>query len=297
MAAAGLPAWNLGDWSESRNEAERALEVLRAHCPEAVWESTLAYATFLRSLFYQGEIGEICRRVPELVEDAHSRGDLFCANVLLVTGGYIYYLAMDRPDQARQQMEHQLQDWEAHGFHSTRNAARLGLVETALYEGDSETAWRIAHQRQTLLLRLAVSRASTFSVYLLSQRGRSALARAVADSSNRKKLLDAVRRNADAIAKQPMSYAQALAGLLRAGAFSVGGEHDSALRCLTECEQAFYDCGMAMHAAVCRLRHGQFTGGETGSALAREAEEALRSRHIVNPARLAAMLAPGAWDK
>ena len=33
---------------------------------------------------------------------------------------------------------------------------------------------------QTLLLRLAVSRAPTFSVYLLSQRGRSALARAVA---------------------------------------------------------------------------------------------------------------------
>jgi hypothetical protein len=262
-----------------------------------VWESTLAQATFLRSLFYLGDIPEICRRVPELVENANARGDLFSASVLMVTGGYLYYLAIDRPDYARQHIETNLRDWEAHGFHSRMQTARLGLVETALYVNDCETAWKLAHQRQTMLLRIAQRRATTFFVYLLSQRGRSALACAVAQPERRDEFLRASLSNAKTIARCRLPYAQPLAGLLMAGAASVQDDRAEAVRLFSQCEGEFERCGMAMHAAVCRLRRGQISGGESGRELVLSTERTLASLQIANPARIAGMLAPGRWNE
>jgi hypothetical protein len=291
--AGGVIAWNSGEWKAGRAESESALEILRTRCAGAVFESKMAEVVLLRCLFYLGEIAEINRRVPELVENARSRGDLFGANVLLTMSGYLYYLACDQPESASELFAQSLSQWRTHGFSSSRDLARLGLAEIALYARDVVTAWEVTQHKWPLLVRLALRRPTTVSIYLYSQRGRAALACASADPARRSKFLKVASKNASLLLRWNVAYARPLAELLLAGVQCIQNNPHASIEHLRKAEAGFDQTDMHLHSAVCKVRLGTLTGGAQGAALIREGEAYIAGQEIANSSRLADMLAPG----
>src|SRR5206468_2421451 len=80
--AAGSAAYLEGRFAEGHRLCERALEIYRNRCTGVAWEIASANSMSLWSLHYLGRIGEIARRLPELLKAANARGDLYDATVL-----------------------------------------------------------------------------------------------------------------------------------------------------------------------------------------------------------------------
>jgi eukaryotic-like serine/threonine-protein kinase len=53
---------------------------------------------------------------------------------------------------------------------------------------------------------------------------------------------------------------------------------------------------MSLHAAAARRGLGALVGGDEGAGMIAEAEAAMQGEGVKNPARMAAMLAPGQWN-
>jgi hypothetical protein len=82
---------------------------------------------------------------------------------------------------------------------------------------------------------------------------------------------------------------------MRAGAAACRGDGDRARALLVESLAALEQAELAMEAAAVRRRLGQLTGGDEGRALVEAADAAMEAQGIRRPARMAAMLLPGAW--
>jgi hypothetical protein len=93
-----------------------------------------------------------------------------------------------------------------------------------------------------------------------------------------------------------MSWANPLAQLIRAGIAALRGSQTDALALLADAEEGFTRAEMNLYAAAARRRRGQLLGGQDGQARLVEADAWMTGQDIRNPARLAAMLAPGFTD-
>jgi eukaryotic-like serine/threonine-protein kinase len=133
------------------------------------------------------------------------------------------------------------------------------------------------------------------SLYL---RARSALA-AVADpsiaASRRAALIGFAESDAAKLGREGAAWGRALAHLILSGASTVRANTGEAITRLQEAEAVFENIDMCLHAAVARRRRGQLLGGVPGELLVMQADGWMRTQAIRNPARIAAMLAPGAF--
>ena len=71
------------------------------------------------------------------------------------------------------------------------------------------------------------------------------------------------------------------------------GQPDAARVRMGEAAALFQAQEMGLHAAVARRRQGVLLGGDEGRALVAEADAWMAGQQVRNPARLAAVLAPG----
>ena len=131
----------------------------------------------------------------------------------------------------------------------------------------------------------------------LDSRARRRLARAAqcAGPSERDALLRGAEDHARAIFRERTRWGDPLAFLLKAGAAATRGETARSLALLESAESAFTAADMALHAAVTRRRRGELMGGEAGRGLVAAADAWMGGQDILNPARMARMLAPGRW--
>ena len=96
---------------------------------------------------YQGELGEVSRQVTALLANARSSGNLYIATELCTRCNYVW-LAADDPDEGEREAVESIERWSQKGFHRQHYSAMLARVQTALYRGDAEAAWRLfAEQR------------------------------------------------------------------------------------------------------------------------------------------------------
>src|SRR5262249_31353954 len=125
-------------------------------------------------------------------------------------------------------------------------------------------------------------------------RARAAIA--LADRSglrHREPLLREAARFAHAVAREPQPFASATSALLLAGLAAVRGEHDAATARRERGERAPEELEMLLPAASARRSRGVLVGGDDGKKLVATADEWMTSEGIQNPARMAAMVAPG----
>ena len=294
--AAGVAAYLEGRFADALELATQGERLMRAQCVGATWERDTVTIVGAWSRGYMGHLAELARRIPDLVAEAADLGDLYLATSLQT--GTLVGLPLTRgePARARRAATEAMQRWTHQGFLHQHWDDLLGQGEIDLYEGDAagaaarvEAGWPAL--RRALVLMIQMSRCEAWSL-----RARAALARlpaARATERSRVRELEAgVAAGIRALRRQA-AWCEPVAAMLAAGRAAAAGEAERAARALRLAIAGFDGVHMALHAAVARRRLAAVVGGSEGDELRRLARDYERREGVVEPARVAAWLAPG----
>jgi serine/threonine protein kinase/tetratricopeptide (TPR) repeat protein len=294
--AAGTTAYAQGRFRESVEQCELALQIFRERCSGVAWEVATANAFMLWSRFYCGEIAEISRRLPVLLESARARGDLFDAANLRASHSNIVWLAADRPQEARLQIGDALRNWSSRGFHLQHFYELFGIAQNDIYVGDGEAAWKRVTEGWPNMKASFLLQFQTLRVEMHSIRARAALA--VASNSppsrgERTTFASFAERDAKHLAGEGAAWAEALSLLIRAQVVFLRGDLEASAALLRQSVESFERRGMALYAAVARRHLGLLIQGDEGAALVATSDAWMTSEGIQNRRRMAHLLAPG----
>jgi hypothetical protein len=205
------------------------------------------------------------------------------------------WLAADVPDEGEREAVESIERWSQKGFHRQHYSARLARVQTALYRGDAEAAWRLLIEQESMLRRSLLTHVQVLRVESLYLRARCALAMAARRRRSRR-FLSIARAGARRIARERMPWSDPIALLLRAGIAYLEGSTSLAVRYLHDAADRFDRADMNLYAAVTKRRIGALEDDPLGRGHQRQAEEWMAAQHIKNPAAMTRMLAPGFPD-
>jgi serine/threonine protein kinase len=296
--AVGISAYAEGRWKTAWDLAQKGEAILRERCTGVAWELDTFNIYSLRALFYLGEIAEISSRLPTLLREARERDDLFAETSLRSRHAYVVWLASDEPRKARCDTEDAVARWSKRAFYMQHYYALVAEADTALYSGQARAAWSVLRERREALRRSRLMRVHHLRVEWLHLCARSEIAMAVVeDSSSSEELLGEAETHARRIERERVHWADALAGLARAGIASIRGDRVEAARRLGFAASHFAMTDMGLYAAVSRRRLGSILGGAKGKALMDSSDAWMRDQKIKNPARFADMLAPGRFGE
>jgi serine/threonine protein kinase/tetratricopeptide (TPR) repeat protein len=292
--ARGISSYLVGNWREAADSFDRAAEVFRDRCTGVTWELGLAQRFMLSALLYIGELAEVSRRIPNLLDDALEQGNVFAATDLRTRLNLIW-LAADDPERARMEVIEALKIWPREGFHLQHYSSMLALAQIELYTDDAEVAWKHVMGQRKALKKSLLLRTQLLKVDSLYLQARTALASTVHATTDdqRKYLLRIAERKARRISKENMRWSDPLAPLIRAAVAHNRGDESSTAAFLNEAVQGFDLADMRLRAMTARRRLGQAVGGDRGRELIAEVDDWMRKQEIRNPARMTRMLAPG----
>ncbi len=292
---AGIASYLEGRWNDGRVLCESAQTMLRERCTGAAWELANSYVFRFLSLYYLGEMGELCRTLPGALQDVQERGDLFAATSLRTRIAYLSHLAADQPDTAAEEVEQAIRRWSQRGFHIQHLWAMVGRMEIALYRQESREAYRILHEAWPALKRSLNLRIQQPLVGCLHHRARCALAVAAESPAEAPRLLRDSETECRRMERHGTPYGNAMAMLVRAGIAATRGRRDKAAALSASSESALRAADMMLYAAAAERRRGEITAGAEGARLIDSADDWMSRQRIRNPARMTAMLAPGRW--
>jgi serine/threonine protein kinase len=283
--AAGSAAYLEGRFADGHALNEQALEIYRNRCTGVAWEVASAQQMSLWALHYLGRIGEITRRLPDLLKSAHARGDRYDATTLRTSHTNIYWLAADDPAQARAEIADAMTQWSPGGIHLQRYYELYGLAQNEIYTSDGPAAFRrvvegLPKMKAGFLLELQIVR-----IELQFLHARAALA--TGDLS----LLPAIEKDAAKLDNERTPFSLALAALTRAAVAARRGGREAA-ELFDLAHRQLDGAGMALHAAVARRALGLLIGGTEGATLVSDAEAWMSSQSIRSPARLSHLIIP-----
>jgi hypothetical protein len=293
--ASGVSAWHRARWRQCVAECDLAERIFASQCQGVDWERTLNGVHRLTALAQLGDLEQLAQDVPEGLRRALARGDHFGANHHRQGHVCILWLAGDAPAQARRHLEEAARTWEGpagsvaageelfstHHYHHL-----LATTQVDLYEGEGgracarmlETWPRIEAARFPLLAYCGAE-----LEHLL---GRAALAKLQAgpDAQAEAALTQAIRRLER---RKRAGVGLPFSALLKAAVQARAGDRASAADHLRQAIVHFEELGMALYVLCARLRLAGLKGEPSA------ATEALRSRGVRRPERLADVLAPG----
>jgi serine/threonine protein kinase len=291
ILADAIDATLRGEWKKASTLAEQALVIFRDECVGVTWEVNVAQNLVIWSLMYQGEFRELSQRVPVLLAHARSSGNLYIATELCTRSNFVW-LAADDPDEGERETVESIGRWSHKGFHRQHYSARLARVQTALYRGDADAAWRLFVEQEAMLRRSLLTRVQVIRVEALYLQSRVALAMAARHGDFRR-FLPIARAGARRITRERRPWSHPLGLLIRAGIASVEGSHSAAVSYLHDAAGRFARADMNLYAAVTRRRIGELQDDAAGRDMYRQAVEWMSVQGVKNPAAMTRMLAPG----
>jgi len=272
---------------------QQAETLLRERCIGAGFELSIIHGAIWNALQYLGAHGRIAVMVPALLQELDRRGDVYHANYLRLQAVPFMCLAADDPARSWAEMAQALPRWASSGFHTPNFHYLLAAAAAHLYASDGRAALGVVHDRWRELERSFILRVQACRIVMFDLRGRAALAAALAAGPDERPRLHAqAARDARRLERERVPWADALAGLLRAGVAAARGEAVAARAQLTGAITAFERVDMALHAEVARRTLGRLIGGDEGRALVAGADAWMATQAIVSPARMSALLAP-----
>lgn len=262
---------------------------------EVRWRLTQAKVYAVTALTWLGEIPALAARAEAYLHEADQRGDRYLSTWIR-TRGSLFRLAAGHPEQALGESDAVIRDWsaDASGYQLPHHFARVTRAEVALYTGRLDRAGEILAEhelaRAARLLRITSVRIE--DAFLT---GRLHLARALSrpagDSDGQRHL-----RNAHAqvkrLRRERSPVGVALARLLGGGVAMERGDHRRAYRELSGAAAELDAVELGLHAAVARVTHSSLLDRGRAAAGAEEWASFCRERGIVEPARMAGMIAP-----
>ncbi len=278
---------------QAATDAERMLR----DCTDVAWEVDSSVLFGLWSRYYLGELAELTRLVPLRLREASERGDLYVATFLQVGLFNAVHLFRDDPAGARHAAEQAIARWSHQGFHIQHHHAFVAHAQIDLYEGNADVVLAAARAHWPNLRRSLLAQIQIIRIEAIHLRGRAALACAARRSlAERRPLLEEALAAGKRLGREAGGWAGALGALLEAGVRALAGDRGGALARLGVAQQLAEEHDLGLYACVARRCRGQLLAGPEGVALVEESDAWLRAQHVVAPARLAAMLAPGLDD-
>lgn len=292
LMAKGLSALCQGHWKRGAEALEEAERLLGGQCAGLDYEVHIAQHYSLLARITMGALPEVNRRLPGLVQDAKERGN-HLADTQLKTGlGIFPALCRDDPGAALHDLREALLGWPQEPFQTAHGFELISRLNVELY-CDRPFAAR-AHLRGAwpALRSSTLLRVQTLRITFLELRSRLVIAcaaRLSPDGLRRALLLSRARRDIRRLRREHVAYGEALALKQLACVRWLEGDFQAAESVLQQAADAFSACDMALHADVCRLALGRWTG-DTKLALA--AEGRIRALDILQPERWLAMHLP-----
>ncbi len=281
----------VGNWREARVHAESAERIFHDAGSGLTWEAANTRLFSVWSLFYLGEVGELSRRIPRLLDEARERGDLYAVTSLQSGLANVGLLAADAPERARAEVHEAMKRWSSRGFHFQHYWGLLSHGMIDLYSGQGPAAWKRVGEAWPALAGSLLLRIQAVRVEATYLRARCALAAAAA-TPDAAGLVAAALRDARALEREKLGWTSAFASLVRAGAAASLGDSAAARAGYAAAAEGFERAQMALFTAAAKRRHGQLLGGDEGASQVRAADQVFSSQAVARPDRMVAMLAP-----
>ncbi|WP_426755700.1 serine/threonine-protein kinase PknK [Myxococcus sp. Y35] len=284
----GMVALYQGNWREAEPLLRGAAESM-LQAQGASWELDFARMQRAFCLWQMGEVPELARTVPMVLDEVRARGHRYFDALMRATTGCMVALAGDAPEEAEALVRSMVELRQHQGYTPQQVRAEASRLRIALYRGEGAQAWALVRQQRFLLMRAGLLRVRLLRVELRYLHALAALATPTLKPSHAERL---ALRSARVLAGEGIAWAEAMAGLLRAAVASRRGRREDALQWLGDAEGLAAGQGMVLLANCIHRRRGELLGGAAGAALLDAADRELTGRGIRAPARMASMLTP-----
>jgi len=291
----GMANFFQGKWAKAYELTKKAGKILRERCTAVNWEIYTAEVFLFRTLFQLGELAEILERVNLIVKEAQSCGDLYAETSLRTRASYLYYLILDKPEEASNELTEAMEKWSQTGFHAQHYYSFVAYCEIALYCGDGEKAWELIKENWAKLKHSLMMRVQFILIeacYLFTRVIISLALKTDKKEYFLSKALKFIKR----LEKEKISYSQAYSLIGRAALASFTTDNDSVITYLAEAENKFAESKMLLHVATTQYVRGKLTGLE-GAELISKAEQTMKEQKIENINAFVQMMLPGKWKK
>lgn len=291
LASGVLECFSSGNWREAADWYERAEEIFRDRCVGVAWELATTQLLMSWARFYLGRIDALHRALPGVLRAAEQRGDRYAVAVLSAAAAWAA-LAADDVTGARRAIAAAMSGWSQADFHLEHliELCAHGFVER--YAGRPAAAWRRFQERWGALEGSLLLRLQNHRITARVERAATALA-AAEDAADPEPLVQVALRDAAALEREETAWCAPFTALIRGGAAALRGDRAAALDRLDEATAGFEARDLALYAAAARRQAGALHGGEKGLQQKLIADAVMARENLKNPARWAAMLAPG----
>ena len=205
----------------------------------------------------------------------------------------VVWLAADHPDEGERQANEAMEGWSHKGFHRQHYSHALARIQTELYRGDAEAAWRLVAGNWPAFARTLLLRIQFVRIEASLSAGARRAAQRVPRTRRRALSVDRTRRR-----PAHRALRAALVGGDRAAAQRRRDLSGGPVRRRTRDAGRGRDRVRARghaHAAAARRRLGA-AHDERGRALVADADAWMAAQGIRNPARMTRLIAPGFPD-
>lgn len=273
-----------GDFLAAEAAFERAERTLLKWCPGATRElSTVRDLAVFIQYAQKGDFRTQLDRTMRWLHNADAAHDIYHASMLRVAHA-IVWIAQDRPQHARAELQRAQAEWLGEGGVLEVGAALYHDIIDRYEELDlADDEPSAAHSH---LLRSPAAQTPFLSGYLSLQTAWKDL-RALAAGRLGPEHRNDVRQIVARLRALGLPIWMAVGDALEANIDHLDGNYENAFRALDGAEQKFRRMSMLCLAACARKRRGQFTAGDLGQRLETEADQELRALGVANPDRWA----------
>jgi hypothetical protein len=286
----GIGEFHRGHWILAAEFLERAEKAPHEYSGSAY---NRVYHIYSYSL--QGDMKETAKRSAILVQRARDRGELYTTANLGTTVLVGAAIAANDPEGARRSIQDALADWPRDRFLVPHYQAMVFGGEIDLYNGEGAQGY------DRFLERLPALKKSMFlysgMVRAMSRFGQAKLAIAASATrpERRAEYIADARRIAKLLNDEYEPWVGCLAALLDACIENAEGDRAAAVASLRLAIERMDRTQTGQHRPVAQYRLGQLLEGAEGQQALESAMAEMKDRGIVDPARYAAVHAPGTW--
>ncbi len=293
LSGAGAAAFLEGRWRDAYELFTQAGTIFRERCAGQAWALDQANFYSLGALVHLGELKDLGRRIPRLLEEATQRGDRYAMTQLRTGVLSIAWLARGDSSVARREADDAITHWSSQGTHLPHFLDVLAQAQIDLYEGHAHAAYARVCDKWDALSKAFLLRVQFIRIKMLELRGRAAVAVGVA-SDSAEHLREALQCAAD-VEAEGTRWGSALAKVLRAAVAAAEGDAPQAAALLMAAELELSGERMALHVAVARWRRAEIVPEDEAKLLRASATTWMQEQSIVDFERMAQTIAP--WKR
>ena len=282
-----------GEFDAVANELVAVEQYLLTHCLNVGWElaTTRSFACF--SLRLSGRLRELGERFDRYTADADRTGDRYLATNLRTYQSFVW-LMRDDPERAGRDIEGVLDSWPRDLYHVQHFFHLYARCEQALYRERPEQARDALAADRKRLAGSALLKISGIRIEHAWISGRVALAMAeTLPEPERVPHLHRARQHAHQLARAEHQTGVAMGALLEAGICWLEPSPGRALIALERAVATAEAAGAVLLAESGRRWLGELRGGPEGEELRESSRRWMTRQGVLDPDRIAHLIAPG----